>query len=121
MVAASKPVAQKPLPSKVKIFKHGEIDVPAMVSVARIRLGKAPHNFQKLFFANIMQGRDVILDIGTGSGKSLCFDLPVLQNAEDIVLVVSPLSALILEQVREFTDNLGCGLSPRIYRRDPNV
>ncbi|KAJ7190673.1 hypothetical protein GGX14DRAFT_579662 [Mycena pura] len=45
-----------------------------------------------------MQGRDVVLDIGTGSGKSLCFDLPVLQNVEGIVLVVSPLSALVLEQ-----------------------
>ncbi|KAJ7310179.1 P-loop containing nucleoside triphosphate hydrolase protein [Mycena albidolilacea] len=98
MVAASKPVAPKPLASKVKIYKEGELDIPAMVTSSRIRLGKIPHEFQKRFFANVMQGSDVILDIGTGSGKSLCFDLPVLGNEKDIVLVVSPLSALIIEQ-----------------------
>jgi ATP-dependent helicase YprA (DUF1998 family) len=99
MVAASKPVAPKPLASKVKIYKEGELDIPEMVTSSRIRLGKTPHEFQKRFFANVMQGSDVILDIGTGSGKSLCFDLPVLGNEKDIVLVVSPLSALIIEQV----------------------
>ncbi|KAJ7346309.1 P-loop containing nucleoside triphosphate hydrolase protein [Mycena albidolilacea] len=98
MVAASKPVAPKPLASKVKIYKEGELDIPAMVTSSRIRLGKTPYEFQKRFFANVMQGSDVILDIGTGSGKSLCFDLPVLGNEKDTVLVVSPLSALIIEQ-----------------------
>ncbi|KAJ7766217.1 hypothetical protein B0H16DRAFT_1218300, partial [Mycena metata] len=65
---------------------------------ARIRLGRTPHEFQTRFFSNVMQGKDVILDVGTGSGKSLCFDLPVLMNKQDIVLVVSPLTALMLEQ-----------------------
>ncbi|KAJ7885541.1 hypothetical protein B0H14DRAFT_3431828 [Mycena olivaceomarginata] len=78
MEAASKPVAPKPLASKVKIYKEGELDIPAMVTSSRIRLGKTPHEFQKRFFANVMQGSDVILDIGTGSGKSLYFDLQVL-------------------------------------------
>lgn len=99
MVAASKPAAPKLLASKVKIYKPEEVDIPAMVTNSRIRLGKTPYEFQKRFFSNVMQGRDVVLDIGTGSGKSLCFDLPVLANKEDIVLVVSPLSALIIQQV----------------------
>ncbi|KAJ6586647.1 hypothetical protein B0H10DRAFT_1961666 [Mycena sp. CBHHK59/15] len=98
MVAASKPAVPKPLPSKVKIYKPEEVDIAAMVASSRFRLGKTPHEFQKQFFSNVMQGCDVVLDIGTGSGKSLCFDLPVLHNQEDIVLVVSPLSVLILEQ-----------------------
>jgi ATP-dependent helicase YprA (DUF1998 family) len=75
MEAASKPVALKPLASEVKIYKEGELDIPVMVTSSRIRLGKTPHEFQKRFFANVMQGSDVILDIGTGSGKSLYFDL----------------------------------------------
>ncbi|KAF8172309.1 P-loop containing nucleoside triphosphate hydrolase protein [Mycena galopus ATCC 62051] len=98
MVAASKPVASNVLASKVKIFKPEELNIPGMVAGSRICLGKTPYEFQKRFFSNVMQGRDVVLDIGTGSGKSLCFDLPVLANKEDIVLVVSPLSALIIEQ-----------------------
>ncbi|KAJ6620457.1 P-loop containing nucleoside triphosphate hydrolase protein [Mycena sp. CBHHK59/15] len=98
MVAASKPAVPKPLPSKVKIYKPEEVDIAAMVASSRFRLGKTPHEFQKQFFSNVMQGCDVVLDIGAGSGKSLCFDLPVLHNQEDIVLVVSPLSVLILEQ-----------------------
>ncbi|KAJ6590309.1 P-loop containing nucleoside triphosphate hydrolase protein [Mycena sp. CBHHK59/15] len=97
MVAASKLAAPKPLASKVKIYKEDEIDLPAIAEHSRLRLGKTPHEFQTRFFSNVMQGRDIILDIGTGSGKSLCFDLPVLSNEEDIVIVVSPLSALILE------------------------
>lgn len=99
MVAASKVARPRPLASKVKIYTEDELNVPGMASSCRIRLGKTSHGFQKLFFSNVMQGRDVVLDIGTGSGKSLRIDFPVLSNAEDIVLVVSPLSALIIEQV----------------------
>ncbi|KAJ7117027.1 P-loop containing nucleoside triphosphate hydrolase protein [Mycena epipterygia] len=97
-MAASKPIAPKPLASKVKIYKEDELDIPGMASSSRIRLGKTPHEFQKRFFSGVMQGHDIVLDIGTGSGKSLCFDLPLLNNKEDILLVVSPLNALILEQ-----------------------
>ncbi|KAJ6612995.1 P-loop containing nucleoside triphosphate hydrolase protein [Mycena sp. CBHHK59/15] len=98
MVGASKPVAAKPLASKVKIYKASEINIPAIIASSRVRLGKTLHEFQTGFFANVMQGRDIVLDIGTGSGKSLCFDLPVLSNSEYIVIIVSPLSALMLEQ-----------------------
>ncbi|KAJ7171796.1 P-loop containing nucleoside triphosphate hydrolase protein [Mycena crocata] len=98
MVAASKPVAPKALASKVRLFKADEIDLPALAETSKYRLGRTPHTFQQSFFFNVMQGRDIVLDVGTGSGKSLCFDFPVLQNAEDIVIVVSPLSALMLEQ-----------------------
>ncbi|KAJ6622443.1 P-loop containing nucleoside triphosphate hydrolase protein [Mycena sp. CBHHK59/15] len=98
MVAASKPVAPKSLPSKVRIYKPNEIDLASLSEKAQYQLGRTPHEFQTRFFSNVMQGKDIILDIGTGSGKSLCFDLPVLMNKEDIVLVVSPLTALMLEQ-----------------------
>ncbi|KAJ7178870.1 P-loop containing nucleoside triphosphate hydrolase protein [Mycena crocata] len=98
MVAASKPVAPKPLASKVRIYKADEVDLASLSQHSQLRLGRTPHEFQTRFFSNVMQGKDVILDIGTGSGKSLCFDLPVLMNDKDIVLIVSPLTALMLEQ-----------------------
>ncbi|KAJ6566948.1 hypothetical protein B0H19DRAFT_1258122 [Mycena capillaripes] len=84
MVSASKVAAPKPPAYKVKIYKPEELDMPEMVSSCRIRLGKTPHDFQRRFFSNVMQGRDVVLDVGTGSGKSLCSDLPVLSNKDDI-------------------------------------
>ncbi|KAJ7075016.1 P-loop containing nucleoside triphosphate hydrolase protein [Mycena belliarum] len=98
MVAPSKHAAAKPLTSKVRIYKPEEIDLVSLATKSQSELGKIPHEFQKRFFSNVMQGKDVILDIGTGSGKSLCFDLPVLLDKMDIALIVSPLTALMLEQ-----------------------
>jgi superfamily II DNA helicase RecQ len=40
----------------------------------------------------------VVLDVGTGSGKTLCFSLPLL-NEKDISITVSPLTALMIDQV----------------------
>ncbi|KAJ7798350.1 P-loop containing nucleoside triphosphate hydrolase protein [Mycena olivaceomarginata] len=111
MVAASKPVAPKPLSSRVRIYKPNEIDLGSISEKARIHLGRTPHEFQTRFFSNVMQGKDVILDIGTGSGKSLCFDLPVLVNKKEIVLVVSPLTALMLEQAGSFPARIPGNLS----------
>ncbi|KAJ7799454.1 hypothetical protein B0H14DRAFT_2617034 [Mycena olivaceomarginata] len=58
------PAAPKLLASEVKIHKSEEVDIPAMVASSRIRLGKTPYEFQKQFFSNVMQGHDVVLDIG---------------------------------------------------------
>jgi superfamily II DNA helicase RecQ len=43
-------------------------------------------------------GEDVIVDVGTGSRKTLCFSVPLLHET-DIVIVVSPLTALMIDQV----------------------
>ena len=46
-----------------------------------------------------LAGRDAIVLLPTGSGKSLCFQLVPLLSAGGVVLVISPLLALMEDQV----------------------
>jgi RecQ family ATP-dependent DNA helicase len=50
-----------------------------------------------------MAGRDVLVVMPTGAGKSLTYQLPALEDAEKLTLVVSPLVSLMQDQV----DGLG--------------
>ncbi|KAJ7328238.1 hypothetical protein DFH08DRAFT_636838, partial [Mycena albidolilacea] len=57
-----------------------------------------PFKYQLEIAAAVLQGEDVIIDVGTGCGKTLCFTLPLLLSAENISMIVSPLSALMIDQ-----------------------
>ena len=49
-----------------------------------------------------LEGRDSLIVMPTGGGKSLCYQLPGLAS-EDLTIVVSPLIALINDQWRRLT------------------
>lgn len=49
---------------------------------------------------DVLAGRDVLGVLGTGSGKSLCYQLPA-KLLSGVTIVVSPLISLMIDQVRE--------------------
>ena len=53
---------------------------------------------QEIVCQNVIEGRDVLLVMPTGSGKSLCYQLPALARG-GTTLVISPLIALMEDQV----------------------
>jgi ATP-dependent DNA helicase RecQ len=55
---------------------------------------------QEEIIATIAAGRDVLAVMPTGSGKSLCYQLPALMR-EGLTVVVSPLIALMRNQVAQ--------------------
>ncbi len=70
---------------------------------------------QREAVAAALEGRDVLLVMPTGAGKSLCYQLPALEDTERLTVVVSPLVSLMQDQV----DNLGERAELVNAQRDP--
>ena len=88
-----------PTLSKVKQYTPEELDSALVSDKCFEKLGKRPFRWQLESALAILCGKDVVLDVGTGSGKTLCFSLPLVLNDRDIALSVSPLTALMIDQV----------------------
>jgi len=82
-----------PILSKVKQYTPEELDFTLISDKCFKKLGKRPFRWQLECTLAILRGKDVVLDVGTGSGKTLCFSLPLVLNDKDIALSVSPLTA----------------------------
>ena len=61
-------------------------------------------DWQQRVYDNLLDGKDVMVRAKTGSGKSLGFQGMALSKPNAIVLVVSPLIALMNDQVRTLRD-----------------
>jgi superfamily II DNA helicase RecQ len=88
-----------PVQSKCQQYSPSEIDLESISNLAFDELDQHPFKWQLEATAAILSGNDVVLDVGTGCGKSLCFSLPLLFSKSDISLTVSPLTALMIDQV----------------------
>lgn len=59
--------------------------------------------FQESIVDSILGKQDVLAILPTGSGKSLCYQLPILLMPGQVAIVVSPLIALMEDQVQSLT------------------
>jgi ATP-dependent DNA helicase RecQ len=62
------------------------------------------HPMQEGIINDILAGRDVFVLMPTGSGKSLCYQLPAIMK-DGVAVVVSPLIALMKDQVDSLRAN----------------
>ena len=65
---------------------------------------------QETAVAAALAGRDALVVMPTGSGKSLCYQLPALMR-DDLTLVVSPLVSLMQDQVQALQASRPAGSS----------
>jgi ATP-dependent DNA helicase RecQ len=78
-------------------------------------------SLQAEVITSILQGRDTLVIMPTGGGKSLCYQIPAL-IFKNLTVVVSPLIALMKDQVQQLTEYgvaavlLNSSLSPAEYR-----
>src|ERR1700676_55025 len=83
-----------------------DIDVNAeqLLSVLQRYWGYASFRpLQERIVTSLLAGRDACVLMPTGGGKSLCYQLPAAMLPQKTVLVVSPLIALMQDQVAQLT------------------
>ena len=63
--------------------------------------------FQVDAAAELMAGHDVMISTATGTGKTMCYQLPVITEMAKTILVVCPLLSLMEDQVKRVNSPQG--------------
>ncbi len=107
--------------------RYGELDdpLPSPIAEELLRRGIRLYLHQAEAIRVLRRGEDIILATPTASGKSLAFQLPVLEalvkNPFSTALYIYPLKALANDQLNSlllWEENLGTRFRPSIYDGD---
>src|SRR5947207_14944436 len=86
------------------------IPVQVLPKLSALRLSETLHRYwgyesfrpgQENVVRSIAAGRDACVVMPTGGGKSLCYQLPAVLDAQRTAVVISPLIALMQDQVAQ--------------------
>jgi len=75
------------------------LDYEALAAHTEAILGHVAFGWQMEIRAAALCGEDVIVDVGTGCGKSLPFSIPLVLHETDVALRVTPFTALMIDLV----------------------
>lgn len=104
----------KTQPKKICLKKDGK-DYLLYLLQNTFKLG----NFrprQEAIIDSVMQGRDLLALLPTGSGKSLCYQLPAVASL-GMSIIISPLLALINDQITYLTS---IGINTKFFNSQTN-
>jgi ATP-dependent helicase YprA (DUF1998 family) len=90
---------KKPLQKSVRIYKAEELNFETLAARTKSVLKQVAFLWQLEIGAAALCGEDIIVDVGTGGGKSLAFSTSLVLHETDIALRVTPLTALMIDQV----------------------
>ena len=93
----------------IKYYKSGEANKTAMASLARQTFGCKPFSWQIATTYHCCLGGPGCH--GTGRGKTLAFSVALAMDKEEIIVIISPLSSLTIEQMVN-TPIFHCGYMP---------
>ena len=114
------------IPAREAVYAEIPVEVPQRLRAALAARGVARlYSHQAEVFANVVAGRDSVVVTPTASGKTLCYNLPVLtrvmERREARALYLFPTKALAQDQLTELTEvcaHLDSGIRTFTYDGD---